>query len=35
MDKDNLNFVRQIWCLIGFFMGVFFTCILAYFMGLD
>ena len=34
MDKDDLNFARQMWWLIGFFMGIFFTCILALFMGL-
>ena len=34
MDKNDLNFVRQMWCLIGFFLGMFFTCILAYFIGL-
>ena len=33
MGKDDLNFVRQVWFLIGFFMGIFFTCILCYFMS--
>lgn len=29
MKKDDLNFIRQMWCLIGFVIGVFFTCILS------
>lgn len=33
MDKDDLNFIRQMWCLIGFVMGIFFTCILGFFMS--
>ena len=33
MKKDDLNFIRQMWFLIGFFIGIFFTCILVYFMS--
>lgn len=33
MDNDDLNFIRRIWYLFGFFTGIFFVCILAYFMS--
>ena len=33
MEKDDLNFIRQMWCLIGFIIGIFFTCILLYVMS--
>lgn len=34
MEKDDIKFVRQMWFLIGFFIGIFFACILGYFMSL-